>query len=60
MVDKSPSVVEEYNMLGGLRQAVFTRLVLEHGWRRGSSGESSVTMSDESSVRSGESSARAR
>jgi hypothetical protein len=39
VVDKSLSVVEEYNVLNGLRQAVFARPVPEHGWRRGSSGE---------------------
>jgi hypothetical protein len=55
-------VVEEYNVLGGLRQDVFARPVPEHGWRHGSSGESSVTSgkslatSSESSARSGESS----
>jgi hypothetical protein len=48
-------VVEEYNVLGGLRQDVFARPVPEHGWRRGSSGESSAT-SDEISTRSGKSS----
>jgi hypothetical protein len=48
-------VVEEYNVLGGLRQDVFARLVPEHGWRRSSSGESSAT-SGESSTTSSESS----
>jgi hypothetical protein len=45
-------VVEEYNVIGGLRQDVFARPVPEHGCRRDSSGESSAT--------SGESSARAQ
>jgi hypothetical protein len=54
-----PERGREYNVLGGLRQAVFAKPVPEHGWRHGSSGESATTMSDESSVRSGESSARA-
>jgi hypothetical protein len=49
-------MVEEYNVLGGLRQAVFARPVPEHGWRHGSSGESTTMMSDESSVMRGESS----
>jgi hypothetical protein len=50
-------VVEEYNVLGGLRQDVFARPVPEHGRRRGSSSESSATTSDESLVRSDENSA---
>jgi hypothetical protein len=52
-------VVEEYNVLGGLRQAVFTRTVPEHGWRRGLSGESSAT-SSERAARARRRAARAR
>jgi hypothetical protein len=64
VVDKSSSVVEEYNVLGDLRQDVFARPVLEHGWRCGLSGESSArsgkssATSSESLARSGESLAR--